>query len=82
VGGPIALLQDGDIIQIDARKGTIRVKLTASELKQRRKVWKGPKQTIYGSGALWKYAELVGSTEKGAVTHPGAAAERHVYSEL
>ena len=53
VGGPIALLRDGDIVTIDARRGTIRVKLTAAELKQRRKEWKGPRETIYGSGALW-----------------------------
>jgi dihydroxy-acid dehydratase len=44
--------------------------------------WKGPRQTIYASGALWKYAKLVGSARYGAVTHPGAKAERHVYMDL
>jgi dihydroxy-acid dehydratase len=82
VGGPIALIRDGDIIQLDARKGTLKVKLTAKELRQRRKAWAGPRETIYGSGALWKYAQLVGSTTDGAVTHPGRSGERHVYADL
>jgi len=82
VGGPIALLRNGDIIQIDARKGTLKVKLSAKELRDRRKLWSGPRETIYGSGALWKYAQLVGSTKNGAVTHPGHAGERHVYADL
>ena len=82
VGGPIALIRDGDIIRIDARKGTLNVKLTAKELRERRKAWAGPRETIYGSGALWKYAQLVGSTRDGAVTHPGRAGERHVYADL
>jgi dihydroxy-acid dehydratase len=82
VGGPIALLRNGDIIQIDARKGTLKVKLSAKELRDRRKEWAGPRETIYGSGALWKYAQLVGSTKNGAVTHPGHAGERHVYADL
>ncbi len=82
VGGPIALVRDGDIISIDAKKGTIKVKLTAAELKKRRKEWKGPRETLYASGALWKYAVTVGSTKDGAVTHPGGAAERHCYADL
>jgi dihydroxy-acid dehydratase len=82
VGGPIALLRDGDIIRIDARKGTLKVKLSAKELRDRRKEWGGPRETIYGAGALWKYAQLVGSTKDGAVTHPGQAGERHVYADL
>jgi dihydroxy-acid dehydratase len=82
VGGPTALLRNGDIIRIDAKKGTIKVKLTTAELKARRKAWKGPRETLYGSGALWKYAQLVGSAVDGAVTHPGARAERHVYVDL
>jgi dihydroxy-acid dehydratase len=82
VGGPIALLRNGDIIQIDARKGTLKVKLSAKELRDRRKAWSGPRETIYGSGALWKYAQLVGPTQQGAVTHPGQAGERHVYADL
>ena len=82
VGGPIALVRDGDIIEIDAIKGTLNVKLSDEELRQRRKAWAGPHETIYGSGVLWKYAQLVGSTKDGAVTHPGHAGERHVYADL
>jgi len=82
VGGPIALLRDGDVIQIDAKRGTLKVKLTAIELKARRKAWAGPRETLYGSGALWKFAQLVGGAAGGAVTHPGKDGERHVYSEL
>ncbi|MBK0398019.1 dihydroxy-acid dehydratase [Limibaculum sp. M0105] len=84
VGGPIALLKDGDIIQIDARKGTIKVKLSAKELKERHKAWKQqpPRETFYGSGAIWKYAQLVGPAKDGAVTHPGKDGERHVYADL
>ncbi len=81
-GGPIALLKDGDIIQIDAKKGTIKVKLSAKELKERKKAWAGPRETQYGSGALWKYAQLVGGAAQGAVTHPGQPGERHVYADL
>ena len=82
LGGPIALIRDGDIIAIDAIKGTLEVKLSDEELHERRKAWAGPRETIYGSGALWKYAQLVGSTKDGAVTHPGHAGERHVYADL
>ncbi|RMH46352.1 MAG: dihydroxy-acid dehydratase [Alphaproteobacteria bacterium] len=81
-GGPIALIRDGDIITIDAIKGELSVALSDEELARRRAEWKGPRPTIYGSGALWKYAQLVGKTCLGAVTHPGAAAERHVYADL
>jgi dihydroxy-acid dehydratase len=82
VGGPIALIRNGDIIKIDAKKGVLEVKLSKKELKDRRKAWAGPKETIYGSGALWKYAQLVGGAREGAVTHPGKAGERHVYADL
>jgi dihydroxy-acid dehydratase len=81
-GGPIALLQNGDVITIDAIKGEISVDLSDAELASRKENWKGPKATIYESGALWKYAQLVGSTRLGAVTHPGAKAEKHVYADL
>jgi dihydroxy-acid dehydratase len=60
----------------------IRVKLTAAELKARRKAWAGPRETGYGSGAIWKYAQTVGGAKDGAVTHPGAEGERHVYPDL
>ena len=81
VGGPIGLLKNGDIISIDAEKGTIKVNLTRSELAARRKKWK-PRKHDFQSGALWRYAAIVGSAEKGAVTHPGAKAETHVYADI
>ena len=61
--------------------GTLDVDLSAEEFESRRKAGK-PRKTNYQSGALWKYAQLVGTAEKGAVTHPGAAAETHVYADL
>ncbi|MBN8945318.1 MAG: dihydroxy-acid dehydratase [Rhizobiales bacterium] len=82
VGGPIALLQDGDMIEIDAVKGTLKVRLTAAELRARKKEWKGPKDTEFGSGAIWKYAQQVGPAVDGAVTHPGGAGEKHVYADV
>ncbi len=81
VGGPISLLKDGDSITIDADQGTITVDLSDAELEARRKEWK-PRETDYQSGTLWKYAQTVGSAEKGAVTHPGAKAEKHVYADI
>ena len=82
-GGPIGLIQNGDIITLDARDGirTITLEVTDAELEKRRAAWK-PRQHDYQSGALWKYAQTVGSAEKGAVTHPGAAAETHVFADL
>ncbi|MFN3663291.1 dihydroxy-acid dehydratase [Yoonia sp.] len=81
-GGPIGLLQDGDMITLNAVTGELSVDLTDAELEERRKNWKGPRETIYASGALWKYAQLVGSTRLGALTHPGAKAEKHIYMDL
>jgi len=81
-GGPIALLRDGDPVTIDALRGEISVDLSDEELERRRAEWPGPRETGYGSGAIWKYAQLVGETYKGAVTHPGAGAERHVYMDI
>ena len=81
VGGPIGLLKDGDIITIDAVKRTIEVNVTEEEFTARRKDWK-PSKNSYTSGALWKYAQTVGSAEKGAVTHGGGAAESHIYADL
>jgi dihydroxy-acid dehydratase len=79
--GPIGLLLDGDIIEIDAESGRLDVKLSDAELAARKKSWK-PRETDYRSGALWKYAQLVGSAKDGAVTHPGAAAETVSYADL
>ncbi|OAN67432.1 dihydroxy-acid dehydratase [Rhodobacteraceae bacterium EhC02] len=80
--GPIALVKDGDMITLNAIKGEISVDLTDAELEARKADWKGPRPTIYASGALWKYAQIVGETYKGAVTHPGAKAEKHIYMDL
>ncbi|MDQ2095927.1 dihydroxy-acid dehydratase [Rhodalgimonas zhirmunskyi] len=80
--GPIALLKNGDIITIDATTGEISVDLSDEELEKRKADWKGPRDTIYASGALWKYAQQVGATYKGAVTHPGGDREKHVYMDL
>ena len=81
-GGPIALLKDGDVITLDAIKGELSVALTQDELETRKSEWAGPRETIYASGALWKYAQLVGATKHGAVTHPGASKEAHIYMDL
>ena len=81
-GGPIALLKDGDVITLNAIEGSISVDLTDEELAQRKADWAGPRETIYASGALWKYAQQVGEIYKGAVTHPGGKAEKHEYMDL
>ncbi len=81
VGGPIALLKNGDRIVIDAGKGTIDVVLSEAELAARRAAWQ-PRKTDYNSGAIWKYAQLVGPAHLGAVTHPGAEAETHCYADI
>jgi len=81
VGGPIGLLRDGDLITIDAEKGVLDVALSEAELAARKKDW-APRETLYASGALWKYAQGVGPAHEGAVTHPGAASEKHVYADL
>lgn len=80
-GGPIGLVKDGDLITIDAENGTIDVRLTPAEIADRKREWK-PRQTMYGSGALQKFAKLVGPAHEGAVTHPGFAGERHVYADI
>jgi dihydroxy-acid dehydratase len=81
IGGPIALLRDGDIIEIDAEKGTLNVKLSTQELERRRQDWK-PRDGEFASGYLWKYAQQVGPAVNGAVTHPGGAAEKACYADL
>jgi dihydroxy-acid dehydratase len=70
------------MITIDAVKGELSVALSEDELAARKANWTGARDTIYASGALWKYAQLVGPTYKGAVTHPGGEAEKHVYMDL
>ncbi|MCA0034100.1 MULTISPECIES: dihydroxy-acid dehydratase [unclassified Mesorhizobium] len=81
VGGPIGLIRDGDVISIDAVNGTIEVALTEAELAARAKTWKA-RTTDYQSGAIWKYAQTVGSARDGAVTHPGGAKETHCYADI
>ena len=81
VGGPIALIRDGDRIILDAVNGTISVALSEDELAARRAQW-APRKTDYASGTLWKYAQTVGPATKGAVTHPGAQAETHCYADI
>ncbi len=81
VGGPIALLRNGDRIVIDAGAGTIDAQLSDAEWAARRATWQ-PRRTDYNSGALWKYAQTVGPACFGAVTQPGAAAETHCYADI
>ena len=81
VGGPIALLRDGDIIELDAENAILNVKLTKAELEQRAREWK-PRADEFTSGYLWKYAQQVGSARHGAVTHPGGAVEKACYADI
>jgi dihydroxy-acid dehydratase len=80
-GGPIALIEDGDMILIDADAGVIDLQVDPAILAARRAKW-APRETAYGSGALWKFAQGVGPAHLGAVTHPGMKGERHVYADL
>ena len=81
VGGPIGLIRDGDIIEIDAVNGHLNVALSEEELAERRKAWT-PRETDYRSGTIWKYAQGVGSARTGAVTHPGGSAEVTCYADI
>ena len=81
VGGPIGLLKDGDLIEIDTDKGILNVDVSADELKSRKKEWK-PKVTEYTTGTLWKYSQSVGPAFEGAVTHPGASKEKKCYADI
>ncbi|MDQ2893397.1 MAG: dihydroxy-acid dehydratase [Pseudomonadota bacterium] len=80
-GGPIALVEDGDTIRIDAEAGTIELDVPADTLAARKAAWQ-PRLNDYQSGALWRYARTVGPAYQGAVTHPGASAETHVYADI
>jgi dihydroxy-acid dehydratase len=80
-GGPIALVEQGDTIRIDAEAGTIDLLVSPEILAERRANWR-PRTNDYQSGALWRYAQNVGPAYKGAVTHPGASAETHVYADI
>jgi len=69
VGGNIALVKDGDEISINIEENSINLNVSEDEMKQRRNEWKQPKPN-YTSGALAKYASLVGSAAQGAITKP------------
>ncbi|WP_430385479.1 dihydroxy-acid dehydratase [Blastomonas fulva] len=79
--GPIALVEDGDLIAIDAEAGTIDLLVDDTVLAERRAAWQ-PRENDYQAGALWRYAQNVGPASKGALTHPGAKAEKHVYADI
>jgi dihydroxy-acid dehydratase len=81
VGGPIALVKNGDKIVIDAAKGTIELEVPEAELAARKAAWT-PRKTDYNAGAIWKYAQLVGPAHLGATTHPGTEAETHCYADI
>ncbi len=81
LGGPIGLLRTGDIIDIDAKKGTINVRLSKKEMAARKRKWKARKSD-FGSGTLWKYAQTVGPAYLGAPTHPGKKKEVKDYSKI
>ena len=80
-GGPIGLVEDGDTIRIDAEAGTIDLDVADDVLAARRAALLA-RTNDYQSGALWRYARNVGPAYKGAVTHPGASAETHVYADI
>jgi dihydroxy-acid dehydratase len=79
--GPIALVEDGDEIAIDAEAGSIELNVAEDVLAERREAWQ-PRTNDYQSGTLWRYAQNVGPAVKGALTHPGAKMERHVYADI
>jgi len=80
-GGPIGLIQEGDMINIDATAGIIDLEVDEQELELRRGEFTR-RDNDYGSGALWRFAQNVGPAYQGAVTHPGAKAEKHVYADI
>ncbi len=80
-GGPIAFVEDGDVIAIDAVAGTIDLDVDDATLSRRREAWT-PRENDYQSGALWRYAQNVGRASAGAVTHPGARTEKHVFADI
>jgi dihydroxy-acid dehydratase len=79
--GPIALVEDGDIISIDATAGTIDLEVADDILAERRARWQ-PRSNDYQAGALWRYSQVVGKARYGALTHPGAKAETHVFADI
>jgi dihydroxy-acid dehydratase len=80
-GGPIALVEDGDAITLDAKTDRIDLVVDEAVLAERRARWR-PRPTDYQSGAIWRYSRNVGPASKGAVTHPGAKGETHTYADI
>jgi dihydroxy-acid dehydratase len=80
-GGPIGLIRDDDIIDIDTTTGMLSVRLDEATLAARKREWK-PRESHYKSGAIWKYAQGVGPARNGAVTHPGGAADTTTYADI
>ena len=79
--GPIALVRDGDMITLDADEGIIDLEVDEDVLAARAKDWVEPPASVQ-SGYIWKYANAVGAARTGAVTHPGAAAEKSCYADI
>ncbi len=69
VGGPIALVKNGDKISINVEDSSINLHVSEEELANRKKEWRRPEPN-YSTGALAKFASLVGSAAKGAITKP------------
>jgi dihydroxy-acid dehydratase len=80
-GGPIALVEDGDPISIDAVAGTIDLLVADDVLARRKEAWRS-RVHDYQSGALYRYSHTVGPARYGAVTHPGGSAETHIYADI
>jgi len=80
-GGPIGLLKNGDIIEIDATRGTIAVALSDAALAERRRDWKS-RSPAFQTGALARFARNVGPARFGAVTTPGASEEVRCYADI
>jgi dihydroxy-acid dehydratase len=81
VGGMIALIEDGDEIILDANEGLIELNVDKEVLAKRQQQWQ-PRQADITSGALWRYAQTVGSAEQGAVTQPGKRGEKSCYADI
>ena len=81
VCGPIALVEDGDEIILDAEIGEIQLNVPENVLEERKSNWK-ERVTDFNSGTLWKYSKTVGAASSGAVTHPGAKEETHTYADI
>ena len=78
---PLLWSKMATFIAIDAQAGTIDLEVSEDVLAARRAAWT-PRKTNYNSGAIAKFAKLVGPAYLGAVTHEGAAAETHIYADI